>query len=133
MFKYQMLSFAIRMDTRQFNFRISKGILFDLEFISRVTELDKGEWVRYKLAEAIRKEKEKLISELEKNFVQCRIDIKKFKELTGYEPHSSLIIAREGVKKKREEFELAIKEGRHGEFARDALFKGTRFKRPKKR
>lgn len=88
--------------------------------------------MRYKLAEAIRREKEKLIGALEKDFIKCRIDNKKFKALTGYEPHTTLVIAREGVQRKRKELELAIKKGRHQQFAREALFKGTQFKKQKR-
>ena len=67
-----MLLFAIMPDTNQFNMRVSKSLLFDLEFISRATGLSKNDWVRYKLSETIKSGKEELLTVLEKDFVKGR-------------------------------------------------------------
>ncbi|MDO8660990.1 MAG: hypothetical protein Q7K43_03810 [Candidatus Woesearchaeota archaeon] len=109
------------MDTQQFNFRVSKSILFDLEFISRATGLDKNDWVRYKLAEAIRAEKEASLDKIERDYVNSRIDANQFKELSGYSPSEGLDILRE----KRLNKLAGLKSDNHTKYAKAALLENV--------
>ena len=52
------------MDTEQFNLRISKELLRDLTIIASLLKVNKGEWVKTKLAKEIHEEKNKLLMEL---------------------------------------------------------------------
>ena len=78
------------MDTNQFNMRVSKSLLFDLEFISRATGLSKNDWVRYRLAEIIKSGKEDLLTVLEKDFIKGRKSAAEFKEIAGFFPGNEL-------------------------------------------
>jgi len=38
------------METEQFNIRLNKALLYDLEFITQKYKIDKNDWLRTKLA-----------------------------------------------------------------------------------
>ena len=105
-------------DTNQFNMRISKSWLFDLEFISRATGLSKNDWVRYKLSEAIRDGKEQLLTVLEKDFIRGRKSAVEFKEIAGFLPGNELRLQKAAYTKK---FSALPKNPKSKKFARNAL------------
>jgi len=82
------------MDTEQFNLRVSKSIIFDLEFIERASGISKNDWVRYTLAKEIKKAKEELLINVEKEFMHARIEAHEFKAITGYTPSETLFRGR---------------------------------------
>jgi len=47
------------MRTEQFNIRMSKELMRDLELVSKLLKVNKSEFVKVKLAELIREEKRK--------------------------------------------------------------------------
>ena len=77
-------------ETEQFNIRLSKSLLYDLDFIERVGKVPKNSWVKYKLAEAIRVSKDELLTSIEDEYIKSRISAIDFKELIGVEPSKSL-------------------------------------------
>lgn len=115
---YQLLLFAIMTDTNQFNMRVSKSLLFDLEFISRATGLSKNDWVRYKLSEIIKSGKEELLTVLEKDFVKGRKSADEFKEIAGFIPGRELHSQREAY---NEKFSALQRNPESEKFARKAI------------
>ncbi len=102
------------METEQFNFRISKSLVYDLEFIAKVLKVSKTEWVKIKLAEIIAKEKEDLLGKIEKSYINERIDERRFKELTGVNVPKQLEIRRTNeLDRKKRDIEIG-KKGKNG-------------------
>ena len=77
--------------TEQFNIRLPKSLIYDLDFISRVTKLQKGDWVRYKLSELVRQTREELLIDLEKSFVRGTLLPDDFKEIVGVSASPELV------------------------------------------
>lgn len=114
------------MNTRQFNLRISHGLWADLELIQRATGINKGDWVRYKLAELIRNEKEISLRRAENYYIQGRIDEKEFTRITGYTPLIEVIKERESRFAKRAIVTDAIQKGTNRQAAKTALLALTK-------
>ena len=81
-----MLSYAIQviiMETEQFNIRMPKELVQDLDMISKLLKVNKSEWVKTKLAEEVHEEKNKLLMELSTLYAKGMIDKKKAEQLVG--------------------------------------------------
>ena len=81
-------------ETEQFNIRLPRSLIYDLDFISRATKLPKGDWVRYKLCELVRQTREKLLVDLENAYVRGSLTIEDFKETVGVSPSKELTTRR---------------------------------------
>lgn len=106
------------MDTDQLNIRLSKSIIFDLEFVSRAMGISKTDWVRYNLAETLQKDKERFLFQLEVDFINGRKSAAEFKEIAGFLPNASLQARREQQSKKSVEL---VQNSEHTQFAKKAL------------
>ncbi len=73
------------MDTEQFNLRISKELLRDLAIIASLLKVNKGEWVKNKLAKEIHEEKNKLLMELGNLYSNGMITKDEVEKLVGRE------------------------------------------------
>ncbi len=104
--------------TEQFNLRISKSILADLEFIERVTNVPKSDWVRFFIAESVKKAKDEHMEKLERSFMMGRINDNEFKKIAGCSPEEALAKRKEVYQKKI--LELAEEEAKK-KFARKAI------------
>ena len=77
-----MLSYAIQvidMETEQFNIRMPKDLVQDLDIISKLLKVNKSEWVKTKLAE----EKNKLLMELSTLYANGMISKEKIEKMVG--------------------------------------------------
>jgi len=92
------------METEQFNVRMSKELLHDLDVISRLLKVNKSEWVKTKLAEDVHKEKSKLLMELSTSYANGLIGKKEVETLVGKEVADEMNF----IKKKSQE---SIKKG----------------------
>jgi len=104
-------------ETDQFNIRLSKSLLWDLDFIERYTGIQKNDWIRYKLAEAVRKEKEIVMESLHREYVRGYKNDADFRSLAG-EPSDELKEQRKEYHKKMVTFS---KDRRHKKFAQSAI------------
>ena len=90
------------METEQFNLRVPKDLLQDLDVISSLLKVSKSEWVKTKLAEEVHEEKNKLLMELSTLYANGAISKKKIKQLVGKdiadEMESIKVIAQKSVK-----------------------------------
>ena len=73
------------METEQFNIRMPKDLVQDLDIISKVLKVNKSEWVKTKLAEEVHEEKNKLLMELSTLYANGMIGKEKIEKLVGKE------------------------------------------------
>lgn len=73
------------METEQFNIRMSRELIKDLEVISRLLKVSKSEWIKTKLAEEVNEEKNKLLMELSRLYANGLISKKDVEERVGKE------------------------------------------------
>ena len=98
------------METEQFNIRLSKALIHDLEFISQNLNINRNEWLKVKLAELILKERNNILQDFDDMFEQGRIDDRRYKEATGIAPTQTMRENREQyLKLKKEGLESANK------------------------
>lgn len=71
------------METEQFNIRMPKELVQDLDIISKLLKVNKSEWVKTKLAEEVHEEKNKLLMELSTLYTKGMISRKKVEALVG--------------------------------------------------
>ena len=73
------------METEQFNIRMPKELLHDLDIISNLLKVNKSEWIKTKLAEEVYEEKNKLLMELSTLYAKGMINKNKVEQLVGKE------------------------------------------------
>ncbi len=71
------------METEQFNIRMPKELVQDLDVISRLLKVNKSEWVKTKLAEEVHEEKKKLLMELGASFASGFISRQELEKAVG--------------------------------------------------
>ena len=73
------------METEQFNIRLPKDLLQDLDIVSSLLKVNKSEWVKTKLAEEVHEEKNKLLMELSTLYAKGIVSKKEVGALVGKE------------------------------------------------
>lgn len=86
-------------ETVQFNIRMSKALVEDLESISKHYNLSKSDWLRVKLAEMVRDEMQNIVIKMQKKFINGVMSEEEYVKQTGRYPTKWLI----EKKKKAEE------------------------------
>ena len=90
------------METEQFNIRMPKDLVQDLDIISKLLKVNKSEWVKTKLAEEVHEEKNKLLMELSALYANGVISKGKIEKMVGKdvadEMESIKVIAQKSVK-----------------------------------
>ncbi len=71
------------METEQFNIRMPKDLVQDLDIISSLLKVNKSEWVKTKLAEEVHEEKNRLLMELSTLYAKGVISKTKIEQLVG--------------------------------------------------
>ena len=93
---------VINMETEQFNIRMPKDLVQDLDIISKLLKVNKSEWVKTKLAEEVHEEKNKLLMELSTLYANGMINKNKIEQLVGKdiadEMESIKVVAQKSVK-----------------------------------
>ncbi len=87
------------METEQFNIRVPKDLLNDLDFISDMLKVNKSDWVKTRLAENVHEEKDKLLMRLSTQYAQGMISKKEVEVLVGKDIADEM----EFIKKKSQE------------------------------
>ena len=91
------------MKTEQFNIRMPKDLVQDLDIISKLLKVNKSEWVKTKLAEEVHEEKNKLLMELSTLYANGIIKKEKIESLVGKEiaddMESVKVIAQRSIKR----------------------------------
>ncbi|MCK5282289.1 MAG: hypothetical protein KAK00_02675 [Nanoarchaeota archaeon] len=81
-----MISNPIMEETEQFNIRLPKALLYDLEFISQHVKISRNDWIRLNLAKIIMDAKEEIIGKFEEKYVGGYLTDKEFKDFVGFNP-----------------------------------------------
>ena len=97
-------------DTEQFNIRLPKALLYDLEFISQYIKINRNDWIRLNLAKIIMSTKEEIIAKFEEKYVNGLLTDKEFKELVGFGPTDGMKELREKTLRYKEEGGKKFKE-----------------------
>ena len=71
------------METEQFNIRMPKDLVQDLDIISKLLKVNKSEWVKTKIAEEVHEEKNKLLMELSTLYANGMISKDKIENMVG--------------------------------------------------
>lgn len=71
------------METEQFNIRMPKDLMQDLDIVSRLLKVNKSEWMKTKLAEKVHEEKNRLMMSLSAQFASGAISRKHVESLVG--------------------------------------------------
>ena len=90
------------METEQFNIRMPKGLVQDLDIISKLLKVNKTEWVKAKLAQDVHEEKSKLLMSLSTQYANGIINKSHIAQIVGKdvadEMESVKIIAQKSAK-----------------------------------
>lgn len=86
------------METEQFNIRMPKDLLRDLDIISSLLKVNKTEWVKTKLAEEVHEEKNKLLIELSTLYSSGLIGKKEVAALVGKDMADEMDFIKENSK-----------------------------------
>ena len=104
-----MLLYAIQviiMETEQFNIRLNRSLLKDLDVVSKLLKVNKSDWVKTKLAEDVQDEKNKLLMELSTLYVNGMVSKKEIESLVGKQiadqMESIRLIAKKSIRSGRE-------------------------------
>lgn len=92
------------METEQFNIRMPKELVQDLDIISRLLKVNKSEWVKTKLAEDVHEEKNKLLMSLSTQYANGTISKGHVESIVG----KNIADEMEFIKSKAEE---SVKKG----------------------
>ena len=88
-------------DTEQFNIRLPKALLYDLEFISQRLKLNRNDWLRTKIAKLILQEKQDILEVYEQRYAHGFLSDEEFKNFTGISPTDGIKQLREDISKNR--------------------------------
>ncbi|MBU0460742.1 MAG: hypothetical protein KJ597_04005 [Nanoarchaeota archaeon] len=84
-------------ETTQFNIRLSQILIDDLKFVGKHLNINRNEWLKYKIAEAVSEEKLRIIEEIERAFAYGRITETEFENKMGFEPTRRLKRLRDSI------------------------------------
>ena len=90
------------MPSPQFNFRVSKALLYDLEFVASRYGVEKTDWLRVKLAELIEEEKTRLVEKTESEYLRGLLNDEGFQKRMGFPPPKELQERRQDKEERRQ-------------------------------
>jgi len=76
--------------TTQFNMRISKSLLWDLDYIAEHRKVNRNDWLRYKIAEIISTEVMKIKEAAQREYAAGRISAQEYEKKMGFKPPKEL-------------------------------------------
>ncbi len=83
------------METEQFNVRLPKDLIEDLELVSSILKVSKSDWVKTKLAEYVFEEKKKLLRELSTMYAEGTITEQEVEKMIGEEMAEEMTFIKE--------------------------------------
>jgi hypothetical protein len=82
-------------DTTQFNIRISKSLLWDLDYIAEHRKVSRNDWLRYMIADMISTEVIRIKEVTQREYVAGRVSEDEFIKKMGFKPPKELTDIRE--------------------------------------
>ena len=73
-------------ETTQFNIRLAKALLYDMEYVAQHYKISRTDWIKYRIANIVREEKASIINDFERRFIGGMTTEEEFKSQTGINP-----------------------------------------------
>ena len=85
-------------ETAQFNIRLAKSLLYDMEYVAQHYKISRTDWLKYRIAKLVREEKARIINDFETRFIGGMISEEEFKKQTGIRPTDEMKEMRSSVR-----------------------------------
>jgi hypothetical protein len=95
--------------TTQFNIRLPKTMVYDMEYIAEHLNISRNDWLKFKIAEMVLKEKLKIMNSFEERFVKGLISKDEFRKHMGFNPSPEIRKKLDDFSKEKEKIEFAQK------------------------
>jgi|TARA_B100001971_G_scaffold61777_1_gene56696 hypothetical protein len=86
-------------ETMQFNVRLPKKLVYDMEFIAQNLNISRNDWLKVRIAELISKEIEKtklsIMETAEGRYILGLITAEEFTQRMGFKPTKEMMVERE--------------------------------------
>jgi len=96
------------METTQFNIRLAKSLLYDMEYVAQHYKISRTDWLKYRIANLVREEKARIISDFERIFIGGMISEEEFKKQTGINPTEEMKKLRANVSQTPRKYIMSI-------------------------
>ena len=73
-------------NTTQFNIRLAKALLYDIEYVAQHYKISRTDWLKYRIANLVKQEKARIINDFERRYIGGMISQEEFKKETGIKP-----------------------------------------------
>jgi len=73
-------------ETTQFNIRLAKSLLYDMEYVAQHYKISRTDWLKYRIADFVKEEKARIINNFEARFIGGMTTEEEFKNQTGIKP-----------------------------------------------
>ncbi|MFH1211746.1 MAG: hypothetical protein V1659_02335 [Candidatus Woesearchaeota archaeon] len=94
-------------ETDQFNIRLPKALIYDLEFVAQYKKLSRNDWLRVKIAELITSEREEILETISHRFIRGLISGDEFRKATGITPTQGMLESRQRTLQAQEDAKKA--------------------------
>lgn len=94
--------------TAQFNIRISKRIVEEMDFISKNLKISRNDWLRVRLAEMIAHEKEDIMERAQFSYLLGDLSEKELMEVIGFKTTAEMKKEKSKVKNAAREYLIGI-------------------------
>ena len=73
-------------ETTQFNIRLAKALLYDMEYVAQHYKISRTDWMKYRIANLVKQEKARIIDDFERRYIGGMTTEEEFKKQTGINP-----------------------------------------------
>jgi len=95
-------------ETTQFNIRLAKSLLYDMEYVAQHYKISRTDWMKYRIANLVKEEKARIINDFERRFIGGMISEEEFKKETGINPTDEMKELRARVSETPRKYILSI-------------------------
>ena len=92
-----MLLYPSMEETTQFNIRLAKSLLYDMEYVAQHYKISRTDWLKYRIANLVKEEKARIINNFEARFIGGMTTEEEFKKQTGIRPTDEMKEMRSSV------------------------------------
>jgi len=97
-------------ETTQFNIRLAKSLLYDMEYVAQHYKISRTDWLKYRIANLVKEEKAKIIDDFERRYIGGMTTEEEFKSQTGINPTKEMKELRARVSETPRKYILSILE-----------------------
>jgi len=97
-------------ETTQFNIRLAKSLLYDMEYVAQHYKISRTDWLKYRIADFVKEEKARIINNFEARFISGMTTEEEFKKQTGIKPTDEMKKLRASVNEAPRKYIMSILE-----------------------